>query len=201
MSIPTQSSENVTAPGSARQRRLSAFDWEEISRLADLQSHKSVTKPSSTLSSLFQCFCVEPIAFMKENSAKRRYMTDIRALVFLRHPNIVTIFGACLQDKLTPWLIMECMPLGSLYNLLRNQTITLEGNDILQIVLDIVRGMSFLHANKPMILHTDLKSVKVLVTDRFEAKISGFGLPKINKPERESGILQCTFRFSVQSLS
>jgi serine/threonine protein kinase len=39
----------------------------------------------------------------------------------------------------------------------------------------IAAGMSFLHNATPPVLHRDLKSANVLLTDELEAKISDFG--------------------------
>ena len=49
-------------------------------------------------------------------------------------------------------LVLEYMSRGSLYDLLHNKTVILEGEDVLHILRDIARGMRFLHAAKPAII-------------------------------------------------
>jgi serine/threonine-protein kinase CTR1 len=39
------------------------------------------------------------------------------------------------------------------------------------MILDICRGMTFLHSNKPPIIHRDLKSPNLLVTQDYSLKV------------------------------
>lgn len=55
-------------------------------------------------------------------------------------------------------LVMEYMDNGSLYDLLHNETMPIEGELILPILRDIVGGIRFLHAHTPNIIHGDLKA-------------------------------------------
>ncbi|KAL3909213.1 MAG: hypothetical protein SGARI_002712 [Bacillariaceae sp.] len=71
---------------------------------------------------------------------------------------------------------MELMTHGSLYDLLHNETIQLDGEQILPILRDITSGLRFLHAANPQVIHGDLKASNILVDDRFRAKVSDFGL-------------------------
>ena len=57
-----------------------------------------------------------------------------------------------------PMLVMEYMDHGSLYHLLRNKTMVLNGEILLPILCDIVQGVRFLHAASPTVLHGDLKA-------------------------------------------
>lgn len=73
-------------------------------------------------------------------------------------------------------LVMEFMENGSLYDLLHNDTMIIDGEVIFPILQDIARGARFLHAADPKIIHGDLKTANVLVDGRFRAKIADFGL-------------------------
>ena len=80
-------------------------------------------------------------------------------------------------DKRTePMMVMEMMDYGSLYDLLHNDSIEIEGDLILPILRDIAQGLRFLHAAQPQIIHGDLKSHNVLVDSKFRAKVADFGL-------------------------
>jgi serine/threonine protein kinase len=59
---------------------------------------------------------------------------------------------------------------------LHNETILLEPEMILPILLDIARGIRFLHSASPQVIHGDLKAQNILVDRKFRAKITDFGL-------------------------
>eukprot|EP00977_Amphora_coffeiformis_P026976 scaffold32065_cov176-Amphora_coffeaeformis.AAC.2 len=60
------------------------------------------------------------------------------------------------------------MEYGSLYDLLRNETMHLSG--------DTAQGLRFLHSSKPPLLHGDMKARNILIDSRFRAKLCDFGL-------------------------
>ena len=88
--------------------------------------------------------------------------------------------GAVMHGK-EPMMLMEFMSNGSLYDLLRNETMYTGGEIILQIVRDIAHGLRFLHASNPPVLHRDLKGKNILIDSRFRAKVADFGLAT-NRP-------------------
>lgn len=65
---------------------------------------------------------------------------------------------------------------GSLFDLLQNETVELEGEQILRFLKDISQGVRFLHSAKPQVLHGDLKAANILVDGRLRAKVADFGL-------------------------
>ena len=83
--------------------------------------------------------------------------------------------GAVIGKGEDPMLIMEYMDHGSLYDILHNDTMVLEGELLLPIIRDISLGMRFLHASNPQVVHGDLKSANILVDSKFRAKVSDFG--------------------------
>ena len=56
---------------------------------------------------------------------KKEFLEEMRYLSKLRHPCITTVMGAVTQGE--PMLIMEYMDHGSLYDLLHNETMVIEG--------------------------------------------------------------------------
>lgn len=77
---------------------------------------------------------------------------------------------------LTQLLQLNFCHLGSLYDLLHNQSIALEGELLLLILRDITQGLRFLHAANPQIIHGDLKAANILVDSNFRGKVADFGL-------------------------
>ncbi|KAK3283490.1 hypothetical protein CYMTET_8815 [Cymbomonas tetramitiformis] len=115
-----------------------------------------------------------------------QFYKEMQIMMFLRHPNIVTVMGAVVEKKEEPLLLMEHMRNGSLHDLLHNPSMQFDEEMIMRILLGIVNGMKFLHSAEPPVLHNDLKSGNVLIGESFEAKIADFGL---SMKKKSSGFL------------
>eukprot|EP00960_Hanusia_phi_P007050 200834-Hanusia_phi.AAC.5 len=89
------------------------------------------------------------------------FVKEMRIISRLRHPCITTVIGA-VKEKKEPLLVMELMENGSLYELLRNETVELQGDLILPMLCDVAQGIHFLHAAKPPIIHGDIKVLLLL---------------------------------------
>ena len=89
------------------------------------------------------------------------FVEEMRYLSRLRHPCITTVMGAVMEKNEDPMLVMEYMEHGSLYDLLHNETMVLEGDLLLQILCDISQGVRFLHSADPKVIHGDLKAGKI----------------------------------------
>jgi serine/threonine protein kinase len=97
-------------------------------------------------------------------------------MIIAPEPPIHTIFclvaRAVLSKTVEPLLVMELMENGSLYDLLHNESMHIEGDIILPILRDIASGIRFLHAADPLIIHGDLKAGKsfVVIFDSISLK-------------------------------
>jgi serine/threonine protein kinase len=68
---------------------------------------------------------------------KKEFIDEMRYLSKLRHPCITTVMGAITKGE--PMLVMEYMDHGSLYDLLHNETMVLEGEILLPLLRDITQ--------------------------------------------------------------
>ena len=73
-------------------------------------------------------------------------------------------------------IVLEYMEHGSLYDILHNETMPIDGELLLPILRDIAQGVRFLHASEPQVIHGDLKSANILIDSKFRAKVADFGL-------------------------
>ncbi|EMD38101.1 hypothetical protein CERSUDRAFT_113236 [Gelatoporia subvermispora B] len=114
---------------------------------------------------------------------------DIKELKLLgdfNHPNIVRFLGVSIPEntKETPVMIVsELCSNGDLFDYIRNVHAP-SLYRVLCIMLDIARGLEYLHTRKPSVIHRDCKSSNILITSKGVAKITDFGLAKVKQSTR-----------------
>ncbi|KAH7920137.1 hypothetical protein BV22DRAFT_1040182 [Leucogyrophana mollusca] len=114
---------------------------------------------------------------------------DIKELKLLGgfdHPNIVRFLGVSIPENTreTPVMIVsELCSNGDLFDYVRNVSAP-PLHKVLNIMLDIARGLEYLHMHKPSVIHRDCKSSNILITSRGTAKIADFGLAKVKQSTR-----------------
>ncbi|KAI0234902.1 Atrial natriuretic peptide receptor 1, partial [Lamellibrachia satsuma] len=91
------------------------------------------------------------------------------------HNNLNTFVGACV-DPPDICLIWIYCPKGSLAHVLRNNSITVDNVFRLSFMMDLAKGMSYLHTSC-IVSHGNLKSFNCLIDERWSLKISEYGLP------------------------
>jgi len=115
-----------------------------------------------------------PQELLCDSESKARFMHEAQAASALNHPNITTIHeideveGEC-------FISMEYIDGNSLKELIYKRTLAID--QILGIALKIAEGLKAAH--KKEIVHRDVKSDNVMVTDEGEVKIMDFGLAKL----------------------
>ena len=107
----------------------------------------------------------------------RRFQLECEFLGTIQHPNIVLYLGTH-QDPDTglPVLLMELMD-DSLTHFLESSPQPILYNIQVNICHDIALALSFLHSNG--IVHRDLSSNNVLLTDNIRAKVTDFGMVRL----------------------
>lgn len=103
------------------------------------------------------------------------FENEVKAILSLRHPNIVQFIGICVTEDLK-FIVTEFMNGSSLDAIIHSKKNlhqtdrlhkTLSYDKKLEILLDIVRGMIYMHSRQPPLLHRDLKPSNILVSHRF----------------------------------
>ena len=116
-----------------------------------------------------------------------QFAVEVLTLSKYRHPNLLELVGYSLDPR-APCLVYYYMEKGSLASVLASPESSQIPWDIrLRLSDDISKGLVFLHtaSDKPLI-HRDLKSANVLLTNDYQAKIGDFGLARLGSDHSNS---------------
>jgi len=115
-----------------------------------------------------------PKHLLCDESAKTRFVHEAKAASALNHTNITTIYeideveGEC-------FICMEYVEGKSIKELIKQKTLSIE--EILNISIQIAEGLNVAH--KKGIVHRDIKSDNIMLTEEGLVKIMDFGLAKL----------------------
>ncbi|XP_073308313.1 receptor-like cytosolic serine/threonine-protein kinase RBK2 [Primulina huaijiensis] len=105
------------------------------------------------------------------------YLSELGILVHVNHPNIANVIGYGVEGGMH--LVLPLSPHGNLASSLNGKNDKLSWNVRYNIALGIASGLSYLHEGcQRRIIHRDIKSTNILLTEDFEPQISDFGLSK-----------------------
>ena len=127
-----------------------------------------------------KCF---PPSLLYDAEAKVRFVHEAKAASALNHPNITIIYeideveGQC-------FIAMEHIGGRSLKELLKEKTLSLK--EVLDIALQICEGLNVAH--KKDIVHRDIKSDNIMLSEEGLVKIMDFGLAKLKGVSRVTRI-------------
>ena len=112
-------------------------------------------------------------------ATKKAFLTECVRSVSLSHPNIVLFLGVYNPGghSLLPVLVMERMQESLTLVVVKYPNIPMYVK--LSMLLDVSRGLWYLHTHHPPIVHRDLSPNNVLLTSQFVAKISDLGVAKV----------------------
>ncbi|KAJ4808504.1 Leucine-rich repeat transmembrane protein kinase [Rhynchospora pubera] len=118
----------------------------------------------------------------KSRQGNREFLNEIGIISTLRHPNLVRLFGCCMEGNQL-LLIYEFMENNSLGRALFGQVehqLKLDWNMRYNICIGIARGLAYLHEESTLrIVHRDIKPTNILLDKNLNPKISDFGLAKL----------------------
>ena len=115
----------------------------------------------------------------------RSFLRECKQSSQLRHPNIVRFLGIYHPSRIrVPSLVMERLHCNLTSLLEQNATIATTIKT--SIVNDVALGIRYLHSHHPPIIHRDLSSNNVLISNGMEGKIGDLGTARLVDPRMQS---------------
>ncbi|XP_042465203.1 probable LRR receptor-like serine/threonine-protein kinase At1g05700 isoform X3 [Zingiber officinale] len=119
----------------------------------------------------------------------KEFLAEAQHLTRVHHRNLVSLVGYC-NEVNHLGLVYEFMSQGTLQDHLRgraNNARALSWRQRLHMAIDAALGLEYLQKGcKPPLVHRDVKSGNILLSETLEAKIADFGLSKAFLSEASS---------------
>ncbi|CAI0433847.1 unnamed protein product [Linum tenue] len=122
---------------------------------------------------------VVAIKHIHQGHTSDSFHREVEGLSRIRHPNLVCLFGCCINGP-DRYLVYEFCSAGNLaQHLLRKESV-LTWERRVKILRGCALGLRYLHHYiDGCIVHRDIKLTNILLTEELEPKLSDFGLAKM----------------------
>jgi len=115
-----------------------------------------------------------PPELIQDEEARIRFVLEAQAAAGLSHPNICTIHEIN-DEEGRSFISMEFVQGQSLKERIKQGP--LETDEALKIAIQVAEGLE--EAHKKGIVHRDIKSANIMITEKGQAKVMDFGLAKV----------------------
>lgn len=112
---------------------------------------------------------------------KKSFLAEVETIGSIHHINLVRLIGFC-AEKFHRLLVYEYVSNGSLDKWIfsKNHELSLDWHRRRKIILDIAKGLDYLHEDcRQKLIHLDIKPQNILLDEHFNAKVSDFGMSKL----------------------
>jgi hypothetical protein len=114
----------------------------------------------------------------------QEFVIEIKLVAGFSHPNIVRFVGAAWHNDLDLQALFEYMENGDLRSFLLRPDVPHRWTpEKLQLAIDMVEALVYVHSFSPPLVHRDLKSRNVLVSSELRAKLTDFGVSRFRSSD------------------
>ncbi|ETK89011.1 TKL protein kinase [Phytophthora nicotianae] len=110
------------------------------------------------------------------------FLSEAKLMAGLVHPHIVRFVGVAWGSLTDLCVVTELMKRGDLRTLLKGYEARGHpqgiDEDKIRIAYHIAQALTYLHSLAPIVIHRDLKSKNVLLTEELDAKLTDFGVSR-----------------------
>ncbi|KNA12676.1 hypothetical protein SOVF_123750 isoform A [Spinacia oleracea] len=112
----------------------------------------------------------------------QEFVMEIEIITSLHHKNIISLFGFCFEDN-NFLLVYDLLSRGSLEENLhagsKKHPVAFGWNERFKVALGVAEALYYLHNNNTQpVIHRDVKSSNILLSEDFEPQLSDFGFAK-----------------------
>uniref|UniRef100_K3X7M7 Protein kinase domain-containing protein n=1 Tax=Globisporangium ultimum (strain ATCC 200006 / CBS 805.95 / DAOM BR144) TaxID=431595 RepID=K3X7M7_GLOUD len=112
------------------------------------------------------------------------FIAEIKLVAKFDHPHIVKFVGAAWTMESDIQALFEYLEYGDLRTYLMDAYTPREWTrEKLQIAIGIVEALVYVHSFTPPLVHRDLKSRNVLLSEELEAKLTDFGVSRFSSED------------------
>ncbi|XP_074343932.1 putative serine/threonine-protein kinase PBL22 isoform X2 [Apium graveolens] len=122
-----------------------------------------------------------------KNSSEDFFFREVEILSSLNHENIVRLIGYCYSQEMQAVVcnLLECS--------LKRRLNQLEWSDRMRVSIHVAKALDYLHSFSPPIIHRDVKSSNILLSDDCQPQLSDFGAATVHQQTQKPSIRQRPF--------
>uniref|UniRef100_A0A2P2L387 Uncharacterized protein MANES_02G168800 n=1 Tax=Rhizophora mucronata TaxID=61149 RepID=A0A2P2L387_RHIMU len=109
----------------------------------------------------------------------KEFVLEIEIITTLHHKNIISLLGFCYEDN-NLLLVYDFLPRGSLVENLhgdKKNLLAFGWSERYKVAVGVAEALDYLHNRTAQaVIHRDVKSSNILLSDDFEPQLSDFGL-------------------------